>query len=316
MKMAGFCRLLLIWASISSVGFTGDRPASRLLLIGIDGLRPDALTAAQTPHLDQLIADGAYSDTTLILGDRYRGNDTVSGPGWSSYLTGVWADKHGVQDNGFDGRNYSRYPHVFSLIRRQFPRAVTATFVDWEPIDKYIVADATRRVVYPAEGPEGYTVNDSRLAMEAAEYIRSDDPDAVMVYLGAVDETGHKYGFHPSVPEYVHAIQVIDGHVGQLLAAVKSRPRYVEESWLVIVSTDHGGSGTSHGGGHDKPEVLTTFLIVSGDRARKGAIDVQTYVVDVVPTGLVHLGVDIRPEWEIDGTAVGLNSVRSVKNSE
>ena len=64
-------------------------PESRVLVIGIDGTRPDALAAATTPKLDALIADGAFTAYSRILGTRYRKNDTISGPGWSSFLTDV-----------------------------------------------------------------------------------------------------------------------------------------------------------------------------------------------------------------------------------
>jgi arylsulfatase A-like enzyme len=42
-----------------------------------------------------------------------------------------------------------------------------------------------------------------------------------------------------------------------------------------------------------KPEILTTFLVVSGPGSAKGRINGPTYVVDVAATGLAHLGVDI-----------------------
>ena len=78
-------------------------PKGRVLVIGIDGVRPDALQIADTPAIDELITAGAFTKNTKILGDRYRDNETISGPGWSSFLTGVWADKHGVNDNTFRG---------------------------------------------------------------------------------------------------------------------------------------------------------------------------------------------------------------------
>ena len=52
------------------------------------------------------MAEGCYDADCQILGDRYQGNDTISGPGWSSILTGVWADKHGVLDNDFKVKHY------------------------------------------------------------------------------------------------------------------------------------------------------------------------------------------------------------------
>jgi arylsulfatase A-like enzyme len=127
-----------------------------------------------------------------------------------------------------------------------------------------------------------------------------------MVYFGSVDETGHKVGFHPSVKPYVAAIEVIDGHVGQLLKAIEGRPGYKQENWLILVSTDHGGRGTGHGDGHKVPEICTVFLIVSGTAAEKGKIQKQTYLVDLPVTALVHLGVKIDPAWKLDGQPVGL----------
>ena len=108
-------RRLLLWTTFLLLGSTWGLPAQqpgpqRVLMIGIDGVRPDALAAARTPNLDRLIRTGAFTDTTQILGTRYSKNDTISGPGWSSILTGVWADKHGVHDNEFTGKNYRMLP--------------------------------------------------------------------------------------------------------------------------------------------------------------------------------------------------------------
>ena len=283
-----------------------ERPTNRVLVIGMDGVRPDALRVADTPALDALIADGSSTESTRILGDRYRKSDTVSGPGWSSFLTGVWADKHGVNDNSFKNKNYTEFPHFFSRLKQCFPGAVTGSFVDWAPIDEHIVSDADVRKVYPSEGADGYTLHDKKVTADACEFLSEGDPHAVVVYLGAIDETGHRDGFHPSVRSYVSAIETVDKQVGRLIESLRARPGYDDENWLVVISTDHGGRGTGHGGGHDVPEINTTFMIVSGQAASRGNIDQQTYVVDVAATALVHLGVELKPEWKIDGRPVGL----------
>ncbi|OUT58578.1 MAG: hypothetical protein CBB71_12715 [Rhodopirellula sp. TMED11] len=283
-------------------------PRNRVLIIGIDGTRRDALQRAQTPNLDALIQRGQLWENTQILGPRETQNDTVSGPGWTSFLTGVWADKHGIQDNGFKGNNIKNYPHLFARVRAQYPDAQLGSFVDWKPIDKYIVSEADKRVCHESHGAEAYTANDQRLTDEATEYIRSSDPHAVMVYLGAVDETGHAHGFHPSVPHYIRAIQTVDDHVGSLIKAMKSRRRYEEENWLVLLSTDHGGQGTGHGGGRNIPEIRQTWLIVSGDAVINKDKQQPTYLVDLSVTALTHLGVKIAPQWGLDGKPVGIKS--------
>ena len=297
-------------------------PSNHVLVIGMDGTRPDALRAASTPNIDALISNGAFSDTTRILGDRYRKNDTVSGPGWSSFLTGVWADKHGVNDNRFVGKNYELFPHFFARLREQFPDAQTASFVDWKPIDQHIVSAATHRTAFDAHGAKEYTKFDERIANEAAGYLTKNDPHATMVYFGSIDETGHRSGFHPSVDSYIDAIEKVDAHIGKLIAAIKARPSYDLENWLVLISTDHGGRGRGHGGGHDVPEIYTTFLIVSGASAKRGKIQQPTYVVDLPVTALVHLGVKLDSDWKLDGKVVGLapsvdsSSTSKAKNAE
>ena len=165
-------------------------PEGRVLVIGIDGVRPDALEIADTPAIDALISAGAFTNNTKILGDRYRKNETISGPGWSSFLTGVWADKHGVNDNTFRGENYDEYPHFFVHLKRAFPKAVTGSFVDWEPIDTFILRDADVREVCPASSRDSLSLKDEKLANKAAKFLAEQNPHAVFVYFGQVDEIG------------------------------------------------------------------------------------------------------------------------------
>jgi len=127
----------------------GQRSQKRVLIIGMDGTRPDALAKAKTPTFDRLIREGAFTDQADILGTRYQKNDTISGPGWSSILTGVWADKHGVHDNSFKGKKYELFPHFFKRLKRQRPDARTASLVSWGPIHEHILSEADIAEVFP-----------------------------------------------------------------------------------------------------------------------------------------------------------------------
>jgi predicted AlkP superfamily pyrophosphatase or phosphodiesterase len=280
--------------------------ARKVLFIGIDGCRFDALRQANTPHLDRLMQEGAWADNTLILGPRYRANDTVSGPGWSSLLTGVWADKHGVHDNKFRKPNYREYPHFFARLKQAQPRAFTASLVNWEPIHQHIVSSAD--VVKTFGNGNIYIDGDIQSTQTACELLRERNPTALFVYLGQVDEHGHKYGFHPTVPKYIEAIERVDRHVGELLAAMNGRKTLDQEDWLVLVTSDHGGRGKDHADGHNVPEILNSFMIVSGRAGRRGKIEEQTYLVDVPVTALVHLGVKIDAAWKLDGVPRGLRN--------
>lgn len=290
MALAAAVAILLLPCSAMA-----DEPLpKKVLLIGIDGCRPDALKQARVPHLDALIREGAFSD-------RAQTDDiTDSGPCWSSMLTGVWRGKHGVRDNRFEGANFRRYPHFFRLLKQARPQAFTASVVHWAPINTRIVAGADVVVT---------SYQDSRVADEAARLLRERDPDAVFVHFDEVDAADHLHGFHPAVAPYRQAIERTDAHVGRLLEAVRGRKSYQREDWLILVSTDHGGSDRGHG--RNIPEHRTIFLIVSGPAAVRGRLEPAPNVVDVAATALAHLGVVIDRKWELDGKPVGLKGERS-----
>jgi predicted AlkP superfamily pyrophosphatase or phosphodiesterase len=298
--------LLLALVASTSTSAAAE-PVKRVLIIGIDGCRPDALQAANTPHLDALIAEGMWFEGTDIREpEATDAADTVSGPGWSNLLTGVWPDKHGVLDNKFTAPQYDRYPHMFARLKEAKPSAVTASFSTWKPITDKIVsaADVSREF---SDDTKDWVKFDRAAALACADYLAISNPDLTVLYQGQVDETGHKHGFHPSVPEYIAAIETVDANLGEVLQARKARKTFADESWLTIVCTDHGGLGTGHGDGHKEPDIRTTFLIVSGPAAARGKSEEPTWQVDVAATALTHLGDELKPEWELDGRAVGLN---------
>lgn len=297
------------WAALVAVVRPGEaaEPArvNKVLFIGIDGCRFDAIQAAETPHLDALLADGCHDPDAQILGERYQKNDTISGPGWSSILTGVWADKHGVHDNTFQGKHYDRFPHFFVRLKEVRPDALTASVVTWVPIQLHIVSGADVALFFPPTEKD-YVAADKAAAASAAKVLTEKDPAVLFYYIGQVDESGHAHGFHPTVPEYISAIEQADRQVGQVLDAMRARPTFAQEDWLVIVTSDHGGQGTSHSQGHNVPEIRNSFLIVSGPAAARGRLAEETYLVDAPVTALAHLGVSAKPAWELDGRPVGL----------
>ncbi len=278
----------------------------RVLVIGIDGCRPDALQRARTPNLDALSKAGIYfSGTDIRKPEATDKADTISGPGWSNLLTGVWPDKHNVMKNEFNDPHYEQFPHVFKRLKQSRPDAVTASFSTWEPIESKIVTDADVSRSFHKDPPD-YEGCDREAVSACVAFLKTKDPDLVFLYQGAVDPAGHTHGFHPTVPEYISAIEAVDKNLGDVVSAIRGRPDFGDEDWLIIVCTDHGGRGTGHGGGHTDPDIRTTFLIVSGDNAEKGTSDAPTWQVDVVATALAHLNIAIPEEWGLDGRAVGL----------
>jgi predicted AlkP superfamily pyrophosphatase or phosphodiesterase len=275
-----------------SPSYAQDTPAKKVLIIGIDGCRPDALLAAKATNLHKLIKSGAFSDKAQT------GDMTASGSGWGSLLTGVWREKHGVRGNDFKGSNFGEFPDVLTRIKKARESSFAASIVHWAPIQQQIVKQADVSVAYKT---------DPEVTEAAVKLLRDKNPDLLFVHLDDVDGAGHKHGFDPKQPRYLEAIEKADAQVGEILDALKKRPSYGQEDWLIVVSTDHGGSGKGHG--QNIPEHRTIFVIVSGSAAARGTIDPPPGIVDIVPTALHHLGIPIEAKWRLDGKAIGLKSV-------
>jgi len=284
------------------LGCGTDPPMKKLLLIGLDGVRADVLADADTPNLDSLIASGTFTSVAFTT------TPTVSGPGWSSMLTGVWPNKHLVTGNDFTGNAYDQYPDFLTRLEQLAPVWSTLAVLDWPPLASGVaggpmISDAVdARLLF--DGDEvGYGVADSLSVRAALELLSTGGVDAAFVYLGDIDVVGHDFGTMSR--EYAAAIETADHQVGQLLSAVRARPTYDAEDWLIIVATDHGRTDDGgHGGTSD--EETRIFILVSGPSVAVGAPLGEPGIVDVAATALTHLGVAIDSAWGLDGKPVGL----------
>lgn len=272
--------------------------AQRVLVIGVDGLKPDCIPLAETPALDRLIAEGSYND------DAQAEDLTFSGPNWASILHGVHRDKHGVVNNEYRPQNLRQYPDFLTYIERADPTMVTAKVVAWDPIGKFQPTEADFNEI-----PEGddAAVTDVVVEMLSGQYPgMPGGPDTLFVHLDEVDGAGHTYGFDTSQPMYLAGITKGDALIGRITKAMRDRPNYDDENWLVIVVSDHGGSiDKGHSG--NTPEKRTMPFIVSGKAAVQGGRHFpQPRTCDVPATALTHMGIEIDPAWDIDSRPIGL----------
>jgi hypothetical protein len=272
--MKYFALIFSILVAFSFSSLLSQTPSSRVLVIGIDGVRSDALTAANTPNIDALMSAGVYSPDAL--------NDdiTISGPGWSDILCGVRSDKHLVVDNSFAGSNYVDYPSLFNRIEGAYSGVNTVSICHWAPINDYIVGTDADVVINVG--------SDLEVQNTAVSQLENNDPHAVFLHFDDVDYAGHGYGFSPDVPQYISTIEVVDTQVGVVLSALYSRPNYVQEDWLVIVTHDHGGVGYSHGG--TSIEHRNVSFIASGPSVPTQLV--EKTVLDVTPPPENCLGGD------------------------
>jgi arylsulfatase A-like enzyme len=304
--------LLALLACAAPLPAAAQGRVPKVMLIGIDGVRPDVLRRVATPNLDALIRSGAFSDRART------GLPTLSGPSWASMLTGVWKEKHGILSNEFPfpENRLDEYPDFLTRVERLAPALRTFAVADWPPLVKGqtgtgsvsgppVVGDAVdSKLFFDGEGV-GWAAADELSVDAAVRELAENDPAALFVYLGNPDEVSHHTGSIED--EYRASIVRADRMVGRLVQAVARRRTVADEDWLILVATDHGRlPGGGHGG--DSEEERTIFILASGPAARVGTIAGPPSIVDVAATALRHLGFGPRPEWRLDGVPVGLAS--------
>jgi hypothetical protein len=258
---------LVILASVYS--FAQD---ARVLIIGIDGCRSDVLATASTPNIDNLMQTGYYTLNGLTE------SPTWSGVGWTGMVTGVWKNKHGVNDNTYIGQNLS-YPHFFKHINDQNSNLNKYSIVHWGPINTHLANFSA--------GEQQFTYGtDLEVENKVADVFATENPDVVFVHFDDVDHAGHDNGFLVTEPAYVAAIETADTRVGNILSALYARPNYASENWLIIVSTDHGGTASGHGG--SSIEERTIFIVAAGDIDQIGEATISESIYEA----LAHVSLD------------------------
>lgn len=281
----------LICALIFNTHATGDdqrQPTRTVIVIGVDGLSPRGLDEGITPNMNRLIAQGASSfHARAVL-------PTSSSPNWASMIMGAGPAQHGITSNDWRVWNREimpskegsegRFPSIFSELRRQRPQAKISVVYDWggigELFDQSIVD-----VNADTDGPE-------KTMHRAIEEFRYNRPDLLFVHIDHVDAAGHGSGWH--TPEYFDAVKRADALIGDMINAIDEERAW--DSTIVIVTSDHGGVGKSHGG-QSMAELEIPWLVAGAGIANSREItrDINTY--DTACTAAYLLGLQQHPSW-------------------
>lgn len=297
----------------------GQTKIPKVLFLGIDGTRSDALQIANTPTLDSLMQTGLHTYDSWHLGV------SVSGPSWSSMLTGVWEAKHRVTNNSYGGADYNNWPYLATRVKEVRPNLRAVQIITWNPMDD--ASKGTGGQVFNSGWDLSIDVgNQGQDLIPLAAEIQLQDPnlDFLFAYIQDNDGAGHATGFSPNSPTYMNAIEHTDRQVKRIINALEARPTYDQEEWLVISSTDHGGIGTGHGGNSDQERSIWWFMSapflynkeifsadpgsyqMPGNPVNQTMVSQVPVLTDIAVTIIDHLLPDldapeVRNRWNLDG---------------
>lgn len=225
--------VVLLLLSLCIVSSAAEGVYDHVVIIGVDGAGV-YFRDADTPCIDRIFANGAVSYEVLTS------DPTISAESWTSLLHGVTPRFHGITNTIAGARRYpsnSPYPSVFRVIREQDPEAVLASFVHWGAINYGIVEEDIG--VHKVSG-----LADDVLAEQICSYIAESSPKLLFVQFDDADHVGHSVGFGSA--EQLVKISELDSYIGDIYDAYSKKG--ILEDTLFIVTADHGGNGTNHGG--------------------------------------------------------------------
>ena len=282
---------LLVGGQTSLLVATPTRPFSdvqHVVIISIDGMRPDRMLYANMPTVRALLAKGAYTfwaRTTAV---------SVTLPSHVSMVTGVKPQKHGIAWNTdtlpFERIVYPARPTVMEMAHDAgYSTAMAAGKTKFSTLAKPGTLD------YCALPPKGDQTN--KFAVEAAEkIILEHKPDLLFIHFPDVDTKGHKYGWDSR--EQLDAIEQTDRDIKRILDALTTAG--IADHTAIIISADHGGAGKTHG--PDDPRSRHIPWIIAGPHVRQGDLtreaDLVVNTEDTCATACYLLGLPQLPYFD------------------
>ena len=264
------------------------RPQSSLtqhvLLVSIDGLRPDAIAEYRAPTLSRLVKEGSYTlAATTILPSKTL-------PSHTSMLTGEPPDRHGVLWNTAfeDAPGTLKIPTVFGQARDHGYR--TAAFFSKAKFSHLQVPGTLDYSQAPGGWFGRWSAAETITAVE--KHLATARPNLLFVHMPDPDNAGHAHGWMSA--EYGRGVLAADKAVERLLKAADTA--YGTGQYTIIVTADHGGHGKDHG--TDDPFDIHIPWIAWGRSVLPGEIAPNTVkTMDTASTVLYLLGVEKPERW-------------------
>ena len=250
----------------------------RVILILVDGLRPDALENCGNPYGKELLEKGSYSLTAETV------YPSVTLPCHVSLFHSVPPERHGTTTNTY----MPQVRPVTGLCEKlRAADKKCCFFYNWEELRDLSRPSSLAYSYYISGDINGYERTNEMITENAISYIKEEKPDFAFVYLGLVDHEGHSHGWMGK--EYMEACSLS-------LDEIRRIAEQFSGDYTILITADHGGHGRSHGS-TDKEDMLIPIICMGAD-FEAGKVMERVNICDIAPTITDLMGVSADAEWE------------------
>ena len=250
---------------------------NKVILISIDGLRPDGLKTCENPYVAELEKICAYTYSAASV------FPPVTLPCHYTMAYSVSPEVHGISGNTYIA---PEKPRVGIFERVRSAGGTTAMFYGWEELRDIACPGALIYSTYIHS--DRYESVDTTLTDEALKLIRAEKPEFVFLYMVDTDDKGGHHNNWMSA-EYLRRASI----------AIDNVKRIIEEfgdEYTVVIMSDHGGHDDWHGS--NVPEDMTVPFMIYGKDVAPGEIKKEISLLDIAPTIAHLMGIEAAPEWE------------------
>ena len=310
---------LFLLLGLTALACTLPAQTSKLapvLMISIDGLRPDAITKAEShglhvPNLRRFLREGTYAEGAIGV------VPTLTYPSHTTLVTGARPDVHGITSNTtFDPlfQNqvgwywYASEQHAETLWQAAHRSGIVTANLNWPvtvgapgidfnlpeywrastPDDLLLLAQLAhpqdlQQQLQAELGPwvDGNTLtlaSDRTRTRFAIAMLREHRPGFFTVHLSSLDEEEHTSS--PFSPQSNETLEAIDGMIGELRDAALA----VNPGAVVVVVSDHGFARTDFHTNLFGP-LLRAGLLTIGDPGPLGTPTFKSWKATLWPAG-------------------------------
>lgn len=248
----------------------------KVILILVDGMRPDAMEACGNPYLNKLKANATYCMTTRTV------MPSVTLPCHMSLFHSVNPDRHGVLTNLYTPQ-VRPIKGLFNALHDA--GRSTAMFYSWEELRDLGRPGSLDYSLFCSQS--AFEHSGKRLTDDLIAFWKENQPDFSFLYLGEPDEVGHGKGW--MTDDYLAS-------VSEAMDCTKTVIEELDDRCTVIVTADHGGHDRTHG--TECQEDMTIPLFFLGKAFEKGKSLAAASILDIAPTVARLLEITCPREWE------------------